>query len=343
MGKCIYCHKTNVEFSKEHVIPELLGLFGTGTFTLSKKSGLVCKECNSKFGNTIDLCLAHDSWEGFERVDILSGKLLKPISDFPNIKIMFPTDIPDPNLRGVILDPYLFKNKHQIAVVEQVHLLNNRNKKYRAFYLKELEINWGLIKNNYSTKDLKIFGSSRSEIDEVIAKLDEIGISYSEKEHMIAFPGSRIYEVSGLITDSISRALCKIAFNYIAYFYHDKLDLYSSKFDRIKEFVKTGSGSAEISNCDNFLAEESKHIKLLTDGILIASEIENGSLYVKLNIYNGLVYRIKICDTVGEIEPLGYYLLPGKLPQELYRKTSNIKVAIIDFDLKHGGYIYRYS
>lgn len=46
---CIICHSDNVESSDEHVIPEALG----GAFHIYN----VCKSCNSKIGNTVDIKL----------------------------------------------------------------------------------------------------------------------------------------------------------------------------------------------------------------------------------------------------------------------------------------------
>lgn len=68
MRVCIYCleRKSESAFNREHVIPEAFGAF-EGNLVIE----CVCKDCNRYFGETIDLKLARDSFEGIDR--FLSG------------------------------------------------------------------------------------------------------------------------------------------------------------------------------------------------------------------------------------------------------------------------------
>lgn len=63
--KCIYCNeiKNLKEYNTEHVIPESFGKFNNN-HTLN---GVVCWKCNQLFGDTIDLYLARDTYEGMIR------------------------------------------------------------------------------------------------------------------------------------------------------------------------------------------------------------------------------------------------------------------------------------
>lgn len=59
---CIYCKlkkSKDIPFNSEHVVPKAFGKYGTCTPTIE-----ICVQCNQRFGNTIDLCLSRDSYEG---------------------------------------------------------------------------------------------------------------------------------------------------------------------------------------------------------------------------------------------------------------------------------------
>src|SRR4030066_177798 len=61
---CIYCKESKLKekelWNREHVIPEAFGKF-KNNFVLHYT---VCKECNQKFGDEIDLILSRESYEG---------------------------------------------------------------------------------------------------------------------------------------------------------------------------------------------------------------------------------------------------------------------------------------
>lgn len=59
---CIYCKSQRNEsnrFNCEHVINQSFGSYETQAFTIE-----ICKKCNQKFGDTIDLHLARNTYEG---------------------------------------------------------------------------------------------------------------------------------------------------------------------------------------------------------------------------------------------------------------------------------------
>ena len=62
---CIWCtqSKPTTAFNREHVIPESFGLFESG-FTLINT---VCTACNDFFSRELELALARDSFEGYQR------------------------------------------------------------------------------------------------------------------------------------------------------------------------------------------------------------------------------------------------------------------------------------
>lgn len=63
---CIYCLKRGDQSmfqTVEHVVPQSFGHF-QNNFTLKK---MVCNSCNQFFGRDLELILARDSKEGFDR------------------------------------------------------------------------------------------------------------------------------------------------------------------------------------------------------------------------------------------------------------------------------------
>ncbi len=67
MRTCIYCQRTDPPFgfTREHVIPEALGLFHGDVVTLTSE---VCGECNQWFGDHIDRVFTRDSAEAVLRL-----------------------------------------------------------------------------------------------------------------------------------------------------------------------------------------------------------------------------------------------------------------------------------
>src|SRR6266550_2850874 len=66
MPTCIYCQRTDPPrgFTREHVIPEALGLFHGDVVTLTSE---VCGDCNQWFGDHLDRVFARDSAEAVLR------------------------------------------------------------------------------------------------------------------------------------------------------------------------------------------------------------------------------------------------------------------------------------
>ena len=68
MGKCAICHRTDVQYTVEHVIPEALG----GCY---RRKAMVCVDCNSELGRRVDHALVnHGLSKMFRFVHGLRGK-----------------------------------------------------------------------------------------------------------------------------------------------------------------------------------------------------------------------------------------------------------------------------
>lgn len=98
--RCIYClsDKAETEFNREHVIPESFGLFEHNLVL-----DCVCTSCNDFFGKELDLKLARDSVEGWERY--ASG--MKKVRDFKSLGKRSTTNLEvmkDGPMRGVLCE-----------------------------------------------------------------------------------------------------------------------------------------------------------------------------------------------------------------------------------------------
>jgi hypothetical protein len=102
--RCIYCmaEKPHTDFNRDHVIPEAFGLF-EGNFVLT----CVCTDCNTFFGQTVEMKLARDSLEGHDRVR--TG--LRPATEYKSIGkrsttyVEFGDDSPVPGAHGYLVAP----------------------------------------------------------------------------------------------------------------------------------------------------------------------------------------------------------------------------------------------
>ena len=96
MKKCIICRteKANDDFNDEHVIPDSIG----GYYHIDS----VCKVCNSKLGNTVDLTVTDHKFSEFQRfllnIKGKKGRLPNPfrgnhsLKEYPDLKVQLRTD-----------------------------------------------------------------------------------------------------------------------------------------------------------------------------------------------------------------------------------------------------------
>ena len=76
MRKCAICHRTDVRYTKEHVLSEALG-------GLYVRNQMVCANCNSELGRRVDDALVnHDRSKMFRFVHGLAGKAKNPPNPF---------------------------------------------------------------------------------------------------------------------------------------------------------------------------------------------------------------------------------------------------------------------
>jgi hypothetical protein len=202
----------------------------------------VCGECNQYFGDTIDRELLRDGAEGLERfrwggrdpkhISKFGYKTLtlraKDAGEFSEAQFRLSAgDGPD-GLSAMLVPTVSFARKDGAGFVSYTE-----SQLLKEEWRQNPDISW--------EKGVKAFGEG-ADISRLIAILASQGVKPTQTRE-ITPPFSKgdelIVQQEFAITDEMYRALCKIAFNYLAYrtssaFACDKA------FDSIRTFIRTG-------------------------------------------------------------------------------------------------------
>ncbi len=236
--KCIYCcvDKNGNEFiKKEHVIPQAFGKF-RNNLTLIKK---VCDDCNQYLGDTLEIALARDTPEGIMR--FLHG--IKEPADFKTLGSKT-------RLKSIVCEEGHFKNAYMkytrkngifgIEPREQIGFLRKDNNEYDYFLLSEFPST--LDKALYNLKDYRGI-HYLCDFDEAKVILNKIGIPLRNSKAG-KLPLTKIQTHKANLTYTfdinISRAICKIAFNYFAK-WNNTGNLLDPNFNDIRDYIRDGT------------------------------------------------------------------------------------------------------
>jgi len=240
MPRCIYCleDKPRAQFNREHVIQEGFGRF-RGALTLKQ---MVCRVCNQHFGDTIDRELQREGAEGLERYrwgakspsEIGHFRYTnltlraKDAGDFADARFeLRPGNKPD-DMVARLIPTVAFAKKDGTGFVEYTESQLKAEE-----WRQNPEIDWA--------KGVKAFASG-DELDRLIRLLEGQGVRPTLVRRF-ALPFKHGQEITVqqtfTITDGMSRALAKIAFNYLAHREKPELVLRPA-FDVVRRFVRYG-------------------------------------------------------------------------------------------------------
>ncbi len=237
--KCIYClqDKPKDAFIKtEHVLPQSFGVF-KNNFTLNN---VVCDDCNTFFGNELEIALARDSMEGLIRYD----HNLKSPSEFKTIgkrsRRIF--RLPDGELKGAYSYPKYSPDAKRILLypLPQIGFLKGNVREF--FLLNQIPDKDYLLKNfsMQHPQAVIILGCDPAIADKIL--MDK-GITVKDCGQPDFPPDDRIVdvlcEVEGSIDQTIMRAVAKIGFNYLTYWQGAAFVLHKD-FNIIRKFILTG-------------------------------------------------------------------------------------------------------
>ncbi|MCE9585616.1 hypothetical protein K8Q94_03290 [Candidatus Nomurabacteria bacterium] len=319
MAKCIYCLKdeTKTTFqSREHVLPEFLGLYDPQTPVLRD---CVCDLCNSIFSK-LETKFREDTFEGilgqrlnFQNQNSITVRnknfKITPLSKFRNqlfMRTFFLLKIENeklvPDLRGHVT--LKMKNGgYRVFLLESLSTLKKESSKFN-------KIKKDITK--LSKEDIWIFVSKKeASIEQVKDILKNYGVTYNEKERGSGDDISETVEIAenydGTVDKDIVRVIAKICFNYLCYCAREDNQpniLFHENFDSIRRFIYKGEGRPQsfFSIDENrILGEESGSNKNYLGHSICFGE-ENGKLYFRITLFGFQPYKLFLGDIPPELK-----------------------------------------
>ncbi len=299
--QCIYCKKGKgkKEFDREHVLPELLGKF-KNNFVLHNK---VCKECNSYFGNNLEVIVGRESFESYLRYSY--G--IKKFNKHPTNRIIIKCRI-DGDFKGALMEIILFdkeKDTWHGDLLPQVAFIDAAGEKHH-FVKGNIPKIQDLKDKGIEIKGIHLIGKEEF-IDDLIGELGNNGIDFQKKGSQ-SFPQNYdnpttvLVKIRAQIDDINLRFMAKIAFNYLAFSQPANFVLNDS-FDLIRNYIRHGSDIPDrlitIDRNPLLQGESSNHS--FTNGHLLTIEWRGGPIIAKVRPFNHVTYRIILCNSFGGI------------------------------------------
>jgi hypothetical protein len=290
--------------NKEHVIPELLGKFRNNLTLNTRGNEAVCNECNSDFGNSIELILARDSMEGYLRC-ILGVKKPEESKFFRNRRVRI--KLTEGELKGAYVDVKYDKHSNSVGVelVNQVGLRRKNIDKLEFFRLENLNTKQEMQSKGYVTQgkdSIMIVCRHVDELGKIRELLGKKGFKITSENKPI-FPILKNATVEAKATSIVDkivlRAIAKIAFNYLAYTQGAPFAL-NENFNGIRKFIRYGiSDGFKYVLVDNspILENETRYRTRMTLGhiITINWDVPKTTIVSRVGIFNTLRYRIIFC------------------------------------------------
>ncbi|HYT83098.1 MAG TPA: HNH endonuclease [Gemmatimonadales bacterium] len=249
MPMCIYCQRTDPAcgFDTEHVIQQALGKFRNG-LTLSDSE--VCRDCNGYFGRNLDIGLGRDSYEALLRVE---HGLKSPAELDEMFKRRVTVSLPaDGTQWGRVI---LRLEQHPggedlppvVQLVPQVGFQRNDGDGWDYFAEGDLRRETGIaarLMGTHTKRRVILFNSDEWR-DRLMATIAEVGIPFKKEGEFSGFPPFERGEVTTLVEarfdDILARAVCKIAFNYMAKTQGAEFAL-RQEFDAARRYVRYAEG-----------------------------------------------------------------------------------------------------
>lgn len=257
MQKCIICHRIDVQYTKEHVIPKALG----GHYVLQK---MVCVDCNSQLGSCVDDALVnHALSKMFRFAHEISGRA----RNLPN---------PFAGEHSMQSDP---SQSVRIDVDASGHLVP-----HFITQVKEEDLGGGKVKVNISvdaTNEDKLERIVKTKANRLGGSVEEVSASI---EKTVIRSDSKIRTHLAIDLQNFKIGLLKIAYEFGVHQIPDYMECSDAKeiakilreglFTEVYRYVNIGNGfnTDVISHFSDFLDFEGvKHYLILvgTDAALL--------------------------------------------------------------------------
>jgi hypothetical protein len=298
--KCIYCliDKALDDFKKrEHIVPQAFGKFKNNHVL----HNLVCDDCNSALGDSIELIYARDSLDGLLRTELK----VKPERDFKSrglnakIKCIYKEGI----FKGASCYLEYSTEQQQIVAIPfpQVGFISQESQSYVYFRpIDFCNINPGEF--DFS-KPFVNLGLSNEQIKKLSVQLG-INKSFTFQDEL-RMPDELDVTVEEIFDDDYRRVIGKLAFNYFAQF-NAKIAV-RQEFDKIRNFIRYGEDPEywipRIAKSQNSFLHilDDPSLKPIGHVITINKITELGIVLSELSIFNLSTYRVIISDKASNI------------------------------------------
>lgn len=215
--KCIYCLRNlNIDaFNTEHVISQAFGTFEQN-LTLND---MVCADCNSYFGDNLELFFARDSAEAYERIKH-GIKPPEKIRDYPQNRLTFSLDVDDKKWRGALVRLTCESDTEVVELVPQVGFRRETYPDWISFTEDEIANPETPIPSDIADDGMRIIAPTDDVMKRLIGVLRQRGIPF-EKKGQMSPPSTTTGDIGIFVHTKIDpivkRCMAKIAFNYLGY------------------------------------------------------------------------------------------------------------------------------
>lgn len=299
---CIYCLKRRRKTSystREHVIHQCLGRFKQN-FVLH---GMLCDSCNQYFGNSIDLALGRDSLEGFIRPWHGLKSSGKPLRRRLRTRVA-----PDQKMGGLLVytQPAKDKDEPTAVLVDQICFKNKSSGRYECFELKDLPSKEKIVSRGLDPKEVYLTVEDEKDVQKIQRRLEKLGLGPTKWEPREWIGDDRpVFETEATLDATVARALCKIAFNYLA-FNTDMDFVLREEFNDIRRFIRHGEGDFRKflrPNLPSLLIEDRQlNIQNTRGHLIILTWADRGNrLLSRLSPFNQQTYEITLCSSFSGV------------------------------------------
>lgn len=283
---CIYCKQTKEsdEFNREHVFHNSFGKY-KNAFTLTKK---VCKVCNQTFGDGIDEKLSRKTYEGMYR--FYEGINSPKEFDFKKHGKCKSRVAQDGFMKGQGIDVFYDPEAKKIQCKPKGDVaFKKQDGTYDFYFISNLPTK-GEFEEKYPLHCDQIKIVNLDKKDEISKELaNYFGVSdYTLEDESFDINCGVEYAYGR----DVFRAIAKIAFNYLAYFYSTET-LLKNCFDPIRNFIYNGAGEWQ-----NFIGVSKKPILPEKNGMAISGHIiisdifPGGRVVARIALFNLLQYTV---------------------------------------------------
>lgn len=294
--KCIYCLRDlgADAFNTEHVVPKAFGTFEQN-LTLND---VVCKDCNSHLGNSLELFFARDSIEAYDRV----RQGLKRVENFVKFRkdrLIFSL-AEEGEWCGLRLRLRPEADGHVVSLVPQVGFQSKGNPDWIYMTEEELKNPENQLPREISDEGIRIIGLSDDKEEQLGKILRDRGINFQKKGEWSlpkAETGDIEFFINTKIDPVIKRCTAKIVFNYLAYTAGRDFVLHED-FNVTRDYIRFGKSPGfplVDANDTPILANDSRTLRQ-TEGHLITVNwtADKRRIVGRLSLFNRVTYRITL-------------------------------------------------